>query len=218
MNVGAIQTDCQNHGFSDISLADFLTALNDTYQDLCSLESWPFLEKTVTGTFALTAAQFTAVTDIKQILSIVNTSQGYPLTPYNRADTFYKEYSNVLTVSGNPALYYVTGVNAAIPNGLAVAVWPIPPAQLYQLRYLYIPTMFTQVSDLPVLPERYHRILTWGTLLSLYQMEDDTEASGRYQMLYDRHLARMRDDLWSSNYDMNDAIGNVMDDSDGDYY
>lgn len=217
MNVGAIQTDVQNHGFNDISLSDFLVHLNDAYQDLCSLESWPFLEKVVSTNFAATAAQFTAVTDVKQVLSMVNTAQGYPLIPM-RTDIFYKEYSNILTNTGNPFIYYVTGVNAAVPNGQAISVWPIPPVQAVQLRYLYIPSMFTQVSDLPVIPERFHRVLTWGTLLSLYQMEDDTEASGRMQMLYDRHIARMREDLWTSNFDINDSIANVGDDEWGSWY
>lgn len=217
MDVAAIQTDCSNHGFSDISTADFLVHLNDAYQDINSLEAWPYLEKTLSTSFAATAAQFAAVTDIKQVLSIINTQDGYALTPV-RADVFYKDYANALTqTNADPYLYYTAGVNATAPNGLAISVWPVPAIQTCQLRYLYIPPMFTLTTDIPVIPQRFHRILTWATLMSLYQMEDDTDASGRMQMLMDRHLARMRDDLWSQNYDRNDTIADVGDDSEGNW-
>lgn len=217
MNVGAIQTDVQNHGFSDISLADFLTHLNDAYQDLNNLEAWPYLEKTLVTTFSAAAGQFAGTTDIKQVLSLINTAKGYNLTPI-RADNFFKDYSNVLTQTGDPVLYYTPNVNATVPNGLALSVWPIPTAVACQLRYLYIPSAFTTVNDLPVLPERFHRVLTWGTLLSLYQMEDDTPSSGRFQGLYDRHIARMREDLWTSNFDIDDVIADVSSDYDSVYY
>lgn len=217
MDVSAIFTDVRNHGFTDISDSDLYTHLNYAYEDINTIESWFYLEKKVTANFAATAAQFTATTDIKQVLSIINVAQGYPLTPM-RSDIFYKDYCNVLTITGNPVLYHTPTVNAAVPNGLTIEVWPIPPVASAQLRYLYIPPLFTATTDIPVLPQRFHRILTWGTLLSIYQMEDDTDASGRFQGLYDRQLMRMRDDLWAQNFDQNDTIADVSGLDDWDSY
>src|SRR4051812_9750855 len=98
MDCAALFTDIKAYGFDDLSNSVLFTHLNQAYQDINSLESWPYLEKKVTTNFAATAAQFTATTDIKQVLSIINVAQGYPLTPM-RSDVFYKDYCNVLTVT-----------------------------------------------------------------------------------------------------------------------
>lgn len=217
MLASEIVTDVQNHGFADITSSDILVHLNDTYQDICSLESWPFLEKTLTGTFVASAQQVSATTDIKQILSFVNTGAGYELLPME-PDTFYKDYAAVLTQTGFPAVYYQPQVNAASPMGWQVNVWPIPaPLTTFQLRYLYIPSDLSAGST-PVLPARFHRILTWGTLLSIYRMEDDPDSGMEFQNLYDRHYARMREDLWSRQFDRQEMIGDVTADDITYYY
>lgn len=210
LDCAALFTDIKSYGFDDLSNSVLFTHLNQAYQDINTIESWPYLEKTLVSTFAATTAQFTATTDIKQVLSLVNTTQQYPLAPI-RSDVFYKDYVTSLTLTGQPALYHTPTVSATAPNGLVINVWPIPPTAgtACQLRYLYIPPTLTLTTDIPVIPERFHRILTFGTLLSLYQMEDDTEASMRMQGLYDRMEQRMRDDLWSQNFDQNDAISDV---------
>jgi hypothetical protein len=219
LDCSALFTDIKAYGFDDLANSVLFTHLNYAYQDINTIEAWPYLEKKSTGNFAATAAQFTAITDIKQIISLVSVAQGYPLTPM-RSDVFYKDYVNSLTLTGNPVIYHTPTVNATAPNGLAVEVWPIPPVSAYQLRYIYIPATLTLTTDIPVLPERFHRILTYGTLLSLYQMEDDMEASARIQQLYDRQLMRMREDLWTQNFDRNDSIADVsgLDNWEGSWY
>jgi hypothetical protein len=213
LDCAALFTDIKAYGFDDLANSVLFTHLNYAYQDINTIEAWPYLEKKATGTFATTAAQFTAITDIKQIIALINTTQGYALTPM-RTDLFYKTYSDALTRAGSGIIYHTPTVNATAPNGLAVEVWPISLAEAYLLRYIYIPASLTLTTDIPVLPERFHRILTYGTLLSLYQMEDDTEASARIQQLYDRQLMRMREDLWNQNFDRNDMIGDVAGDFD----
>lgn len=217
MLVSEILTDVKNHGFADIADADLLVHLNDTYQDICNLEAWPFLEKTLTTTFTPASQQVSATTDIKQILSFINTVQGYELQPME-ADSFYKQYSSVLTQTGFPVIYYQPQVNTASPMGYQLNVWPIPSVTTAcQIRYLYIPATLT-TSDTPVLPARFHRILTWGTLLSVYRMEDDPDSGMEFQNLYDRHYGRMRDDLWSKQYDRQDIIEDVTYDDMTYYY
>lgn len=219
MNLTAIQTDIQNHGFSDISTTDLNTAINYVYQDLLNIESWPVLQKTLTTTWtAGQAQQFSAVTDIKQVLSLVDTVQGYELIPM-KSDDFYKQYADVLTLSGNPVIYHQPIVNSTAPMGWQVHTWPYPAgATACQLRYLYIAPDLSAGTDVPVLPARFHRMLTYGSLIYIYQMEDDTEASMRFQGLYDRGLARMRDDLWSQQFDRDDYILDVTSDTYGWYY
>ena len=208
-----IITDVQNHGFTDISSSDILVHLNDTYQDLCSLESWPFLQQVLSTAFTPSqAAQFGtdegSLLDIKQVLSLVNVTQGYELQPI-KPDSFAKNYVGVLNQTGFPVFYYTPEYNIAAPNGIKINVWPIPTtAATVQLRYLFIPPDLATNST-PVFPARFHRVLTWGTLLSIYRMEDDTDTGREFQMMYDRHISRMREDLWSVQYDRDDTIQDI---------
>lgn len=204
-----ILTDIKLYGFDDLGNVEFLNILNYVYNDFNNIEAWPFLEKLTTGNSTSGTAQlFGSTLDIKQVLSLVNTTQGYSLTPYN-TDQFYKDFPSMLTTVGQPGIYYLTTVDTAAPNGYNMSVWPIPNSvDAYQLRYLYLPADLA-ISDAPVLPSRYHRILTFACLVELYEQEDDIDAAIRMQNKYDRALARMRDDLWSKQYDRQDYIGDI---------
>lgn len=204
-----ILTSVKLYGFDDLGNVEFLSILNDVYHDLNNLEAWPYLEKVVTGNSTSGTAQlFASTLDIKQVLSLINTTQGYSLTPYN-TDQFFKDFTSMLTTTGQPGIYYLTVVDTAAPNGWNLSAWPIPNSvDAYQLRYLYIPADLT-ISDTPVLPARYHRILVYGVLAELYDQEDDMDAAIREQNKYDRRIARMRDDLWSRQFDRQDYIGDV---------
>lgn len=199
-----------------MSNTEFLSILNDAYQDINSLEAWPYLEKIVTGTSTSgTAALFASTLDIKQVLSLINTTQGYELTPYD-TDQFYKNYSNSLTTAGLPSIYYLTVVDAAAPMGWNVATWPVPnnSSDTYQLRYLYIPATLA-IGDTPVIPERFHRILVTACLAELYDQEDDDAASTKQLNKLDRKLRRMREDLWSKEYDRQDSISDITEQDGG---
>lgn len=210
-----ILVDVKRYGFDDLDNAEFLTVLNYVTNDFYNVESWPFLEKLVTANSVVGNGQlFGSTLDLKQALSLINTTQGYSLTPY-RTDQFYKEYASMLTTTGNPTIYYLTTVDAAAPNGYNLFSWPIPNTiDAYQLRYLYLPPDLT-ISDTPVMPSRYHRILTFGCLVELYEQEDDLDAALRMQGKYDRALARMRDDLWAKDFDRQDFVADVTEQDGG---
>ncbi len=216
--VTQLLTDFQDHGFTDIDQSHFLTYLNHSYMMFCSREPWNFLEKVTTGTFALTAAQFAANTDIKQVLSLVNTTTGYELSP-ERPDTVYKKYSAYLTQTGNPFLYYSPQVNAAAPMGRQFHVYPIPTSGVsYQLRYIYIPALLTTGTDIPVVPERFHRILVFGALWQAYRLEDDPQSGDEYETMFEEGIQQARDDLWDQQYDRPDYVADIMDDYGYNYY
>lgn len=205
-----ILTSVKLYGFDDLSNTEFLSVLNDVYHDFNNLESWPYLQKLVTGTSTSGNGQlFASTLDIKQVLSLVNTTQGYALTPVD-ADTFYKDFASMSTAIGYPAVYYLTTVDAVAPNGWNIFTWSIPnnSTDSYQLRYLYIAPDLA-LSDTPVIPARYHRILVYAVLAELYDQEDDMDAAMRMQGKYDRRLARIRDDLWSRQYDRDDTMQNL---------
>lgn len=217
--VATMLSDAQDHGFTDIDQAHFLTYLNHAYMMFCTREPWPFLEKLFVGTFtALQAQQFTAVTDIKQVLSIINTTDGYDLAP-ERPETIYKNYASVLTVPSNPIYYYCPVVNTAAPMGKQVHVYPQPQANsAVQMRYLYIPALLTLAGDIPVVPERFHRILTFGALWQMYRLEDDPQSGDEYETMFEEGIQMARNDMWDSQYDRPDYVANIMDDFGDNYY
>lgn len=217
--VATMLTDFQDHGFTDIDQAHFLTYLNHAYMQFCTREPWPFLEKLFNGNFtASQAQQFTAVTDVKQVLSIINTAQGYELCP-DRPETIYKNFAQFLTVPGAPIYYYTPVVNAAAPMGKQVHVYPPPnAADTAQMRYIYIPPLLTTGTDVPVVPERFHRILTFGALWQAYRLEDDPQSGDEYETMFEEGILNARNDLWDNQYDRPDYVANIMDDYDYTYY
>lgn len=217
--VATMLTDFQDHGFTDIDQAHFLTYLNHSYMMFCTREPWPFLEKTFTGNFtASQAQQFASTTDIKQVLSLINTTKGYPLDP-ERVETVIKNFSYDLITPGTPALYYTPQVNTAAPMGKQIAVYPIPAsADAVQMRYIYIPALLTTGTDVPVVPERFHRILTFGALWQAYRLEDDPQSGDEYETMFEEGIQMARNDLWDSQYDRPDYVVDIMDDSDYAWY
>lgn len=211
--VATMLTDAQDHGFTDIDQAHFLTYLNHAYMMYCAREPWPFLEKLFTGNFtAAQAQQFTATTDIKQVLSLINTDKGYALVP-ERPETVYKNYVDSLTVPGMPSIYYVPQVNAAAPMGKQVHVYPRPlTADNVQMRYIYIPALLTAGGDIPVIPERFHRILVFGALWQMYRLEDDPQSGDEFETMFEEGIQMARNDLWDSQYDRPDYVADIMDD------
>jgi len=212
--------DFQDHGFTDIDQAHFLTYLNHAYMQFCTREPWPFLEKLNTGTNLSVgvAQQFSAVTDVKQVLSIINTTQGYELTP-ERPETIYKTFANFLTTGGVPIYYYTPINNSAAPMGKQIHVYPVPSsADAVQMRYIFIPTLLSAGADVPVVPERFHRILTFGALWQAYRLEDDPASGDEYEVMFEEGIQYARNDLWDNQYDRPDYVANVMDDYDYTYY
>ena len=110
MLVSDIFTQIQDHGFTDLTNPQLFFMLNDVIQDFCSLEPWPFLEKTVTTTFTVSSAiQFAATTDIKQVLMLNNTTTLVNIIP-ERADTVLKTYGVYSpNLVGTPTLYFTDG-------------------------------------------------------------------------------------------------------------
>lgn len=217
--VTTMLADFQDHGFSDIDQAHFLTYLNHAAMMFYTREPWPFLEKLVSANLvASQAQQFTATTDVKQVLSIINVTQGYALEP-SRPETIYKKFPDQLTVPGAPQWYYLPVNNAAAPMGKQVHVFQQPSAtDVVQMRYIYIPPLLTAGGDIPVLPERFHRILTFGALWQAYRLEDDPQSGDEFETMFEEGIQACRQDLWDSQYDRPDYVVDIMSDYSENYY
>lgn len=218
MLVSDVFTDVRAHGFSDLIDSTLFGFLNYCYQDVNTREAWPYLEKLATGTFvASTSQQFSSITDIKQVLSLIDTTLDYAIEPM-RSDILFKEYPTLLGTNGNPLFYYMPQVNPTAPNGWQVNLVPSPAADTYQLRYLYIPPVLIATTDTFVLPERFHRLLVLGTLKQCYRLEDDKDYALDVEREYELGIQNMREDLWARQYDRPDTIGDIMGDNQDAYY
>lgn len=206
MDVAAILSELDDHGFEDTSNGRKVAILNDVAGDVCSREAWPFLE--ATATISIDAETVTGLpADFRSSLALILPGNGI-LTP-ERLDTVTKTFlvGNATTPTGQPYLYYFIGNT--------MKVWPAPD-QAYSAMLMYLkvhPTLAADsVESAILLPPRHHRVLVLGSLAKLYAMEDDTELAALFAAQYEQRIQTMEADLWKKQYDRTDRIVDVWED------
>jgi hypothetical protein len=230
VNVTDITQELTDHGFGNtVPSARQIWFINDTIWDICSRDKWPFLEKTVTLTFAgnsATASNWPS--DFKAVMSMVDTSNGSVIQP-ERVEFLDKRNALNLTQSGDPVWYSFIGTggtsagDSGSPGEPAVCnFWPLPGGNTtVQMRYL---AQHPQVTSLTtesgiLIPPQHHRVISLGTLWKCFDMEDDPEMATRYQQLYEARIEAMKRDIFMRQYDRPDRIYVIgYDDYDLDYY
>ena len=212
MDVSRMLTVIGNVGFSDIAPADVVEKINDVYHDICDLEPWPFLEKTLNLTFDGTNPIPTNwPTDFRSVTKLVDTAATITLMPM-RLDEHLGRHLGNLTLKANPLFYFF--------RASQLYVYPIPSALTsvnnLQLEYLQQEPDLTSVtlSASIVIPARYHRAIVDGVISNLYLDEDDEAQSDYYLSRMDRRLARMRASIWQRSFDRSDTIEVLDEDSD----
>jgi len=204
-SVADILSELSDHGFTDTSTARKLSVINDTIQDICSREPWPFLEKSITLTFDgtnTTPSNFPS--DFRASLKLVDTNTGRVLE-WNRLDDFDEAIATATAqlTQGAPYAYYFVGST--------LYVWPVPPATAtVRMRYLSVPVDVTDTTDdatlATIFPRRHQRVITLGALWKLYDMEDDPDIAVRFQSNFEARMQTMRQDLWRHQYDKADSV------------
>lgn len=216
-SVSDILSELSDHGFTDTGTPRKVAAINDTIQDICSREAWPFLEKTITLAFggsSPVASNFP--TDFRAALKLTDTTTGRTLS-WARLDDFDESVATTAAqaTAGSPTTYYFIGS--------ALYVWPVPPATTtLRLRYLSIPADVTESTDdatlSTIIPRRHHRVITLGALWKLYDMEDDPDLAARFEGHFENRMSTMRNDLWRLQYDATDQVHIIDTDMDTDSY
>jgi hypothetical protein len=195
MDVEAMISDIDDHGFEDSSEERKLSVLNDVYHDVLSREPWPFLEKLDRDTdLTLSDDVLEASEAIRAVLMLrVLTRTVVPI----RLDEFLRHYGHRSTQAGTPEFYYFVG------NELRL--WPIPAALPTGSTLAYLMraedlAAGTDEEDI-LLPREYHRdILVNGALYKLYALEDDAELASGFQRYFEEGLQRMREFVWKKQY------------------
>jgi len=215
VDVAAILSDLDDHGFDDTSDERKLAVLNETYHDVCDREPWRFLETSVDLTFDGTSGIPTNweadAGDFRTLLAIFRKADGTKIE-HIRYDDFVAGYASNLTYSGSPLLYYFQGEQ--------LHVYPIPSAtDVVTMQYIRQPTELTTTSTEGqiLLPPRYHRgVLVNGALYKLYMMEDDPELSNQFERLYEKTVTNMVSS-WVIQLDRSDYIHHVDPDDVDDF-
>jgi hypothetical protein len=117
-----------------------------------------------------------------------------------------------LTQAGTPYYYYFIGTQ------LRVSQIPSAGTAVLRMRYFqkHPQLVQTDVEATILIPHEHHEVLELGTLVKLYDLEDDTEMATRFQMLYEKKLQDMRSSVWMRQYDRPDHIV-ITDDEDYNY-
>lgn len=211
MTVQDILDALSDYGFTDTTTTRKLEKINATVWDLTTREPWPFMEASIDLTFDGTNPYpSNAPTDLQSVLDIVRLDTGSKLQPI-RLQEADVSLNLALTQSGTPIYYYFIG------SQLRVAQIP-GASQTMRMRYIRKhPTLLqTDVEATILVPKEHHEVLLLGTLVKLYDMEDDTELSVRFQQLFEKKYMDMRQSVWMRQYDRPDHI--VITDAYDDFY
>lgn len=200
--LGDIKDAMRAHGFTDMLDSDMEAIINDAYFDVCSRDTWPFLEKTTTVNITAGQGQISAPADLGSVVKAVFDATGSALMPI-RLDDFTTRFAGMLTSVGQPLYYYFVGDQ--------MFVYPLADtAYTLTLRYIAIPTRLDSTlpgtSDIPLIPDRHRRVILLGSLVSANAMEDDTDLAAWFEQQFEARLARMTQDVWKKQWDRPDMM------------
>lgn len=194
MQFSELQTAVFRRGFEDLNdgsagVTDVKRWLNNTYQEICDTERWPFLRATATGAAPLT------ITDLGTVESVADTGQNSISLAWRDRRDLAGAYSD-LTTTGSPRWFY-------IDNGV-VRTWPV--GGTLSVVYYKVPAELSANGDTPLIPTRFHWAIVTGAVKKAHMSRSNYEAAGAEQAEYDRVLDLMRQSL----LDQQDASSDLI--------
>lgn len=177
--LATLRTEFQARGFDFDSAARVDAWINRAYMELAEEEEWPWLYTTTSGAAPL------AVSDVRMIESVIDTTTGVKLVPLDRRHL--TDISNDLAITGSPTFYYFSAEST-------IDVYPAATDTL-AVRYWKVPAELSADGDTPLLPSRFHQLLVDGALVFGYYDTDNFEAALQCRDLFESGKARMRESL-----------------------
>lgn len=170
MNLGDLLNELYASGFSYLQTdangpARATRWINQSYQEICDLEDWSFLESTATGSAPLTIA------DLDEVESVLDTTNKTKLeeTDWESITDLYAD----LTIAGAPVYWYET-------VGSVINVFPTSTTVTLSVRYFKQPQDLASMTDVPIVPTSYHDIIVLGAWRRALL---DDSAAGDYQAI-----------------------------------
>lgn len=186
MNLLALRTEVLNHGFDgSIYTATRLNQyLNDAMSELSSKALY-YGEEQETNGLTMTAGtdHYSFPTDISKLRSVRITT---PIQELAMIDLRDIDRSQV--TSGIPYAYAI--------DGQGITVYPTPDTNYpYSIRYWQILSPMTVDTDVPGLPPRYHRSLTYYAIARCFEGEDDPQQAQYYDAKWQQTIKDLKADL-----------------------
>jgi len=169
--------------------------VNQSYQELCAANDWPFLEATATGAAPLT------ISDLGKVLYVVNTD-----TYQTLIESDAKSISTIGYPSGGGSsamYYYITG-------GDTVATYPAAGNAL-SVRYIKTPTDLSASSDTPLVPTPWQDIIVLGAVRRALLDDTDSGSLGVVRQEWSDRVQMMQSAL------MNPISGQHLSGASGDW-
>lgn len=171
MNYGQLQVDLLRRGYDHVDQDRLRRWINESYHEVCNEADWPFLEASTSGAAPLTVA------DLRRVQAVHDATNRVPLRPTTRR-WIVSTYGDVVSTTGVARFYYVeNGVVRAYPVAGTITVY-----------YYKVPTDLAVTTDVPIVPTRFHTIITDGAVrraledLKDYQGAQATEAARRLKI------------------------------------
>lgn len=168
--------------------------INSAYQDICTREPWPFLQVTLSNQTAPVT-----ITDLRGILSVVDTTTLTPLEGIDRRD-LSKSYVD-LTQSGFASYWYLESASDGA-GGLTDTLKVFSPTSTdnLEIRYIKVPVNLVNDTDIPLIPDRFLDAVIDGTMVFVHRDNDDYDLAGQAQNASEQSVQRMTDALLDRNW------------------
>lgn len=164
--------------------------INQSYQEICGMEDWPFLSTTTTGVAPLT------VSDLGYIESLTDSTDERSLSFMDRR-TLVERYPN-MDLAGPPNYAYVTG-------GDTIRTYPTNGNTL-RLRYFRVVNDLDQGTDQPVIPARYQYAIIDSACARAYMDSDNPEMAQIARRDADALVQMMREQFMVQQHQDTDLI------------
>jgi len=174
MDLAALRAEVQARGFEYATTTRVDNWINAEYRELCSRQSWPFLETSTT------VAGAGAISDVRFVQTVVHTTEARLLTFMDRrvlAETFAD-----LTAAGDPSYWF-------LENDI-LKTYPVTTDDL-AVRYVKIPAKLAAGTDEPIVPDAYHEIIVDGAVARGYKDAENWEAYGPMRQELERAIGIM---------------------------
>lgn len=204
MDVPAMISELNDHGFTDESSTRKLAVLQAAIWELEAMHPWPWLETSTTLTFDGTSDVPTNWATVKpnfrasiKLRDLTNSRRIKPIT----VDAWEDEYAGADN-PGSPRLYYFEGMD--------LHVWPTPAAGT-TMRLRFIKWSDEIAANSPesaiLIPKQLVRgLVVNGALSALYDMEDDSELAQRFDARQGKAIQGALETLFKRQYDRPDVI------------
>ena len=153
--------------------------LNQSYQEICGLDDWPFLEVSTSGSLPLT------ISDLRTVMSATNTVTELPLSFIDRRSAV-DAYPD-LTEPGNPEYAYFT-------DATTIAGFPVG-SDTINVRYIKVPADLSADSDTPIIPARYQYAIVDFACGRAYMDSDNPQMAQAVRADADTIIQSMREHL-----------------------